>query len=423
MTKIQVSESQHPYPRRPTNSIARKISNFARAYPLAVPYCAPYWDGATLWAIFSRIVSGRVCRGADITRLEQRLSELFAADILTCTSGRFALELALRRLGLPAGAQVIIPSFCCRSIVLPILAVGAQPRFADVGSDLNLTAETVRVKLTSETRAVVVPHLFGNPAPIDEIVDICKSRNILVIDDAAQALGAEKDGQRLGTFGDVGIISFGNGKVCFGTGGGAVISTRGQCAPDTGSILPQCPVAESIRKALRILAFRRWKKWLYPLQRIKWKSGGRLSQLDDYRRSSIANLDAAVAVSLLDTLEQNLSARRERVRGYRSLLANAEKVRLIDHAEGSACLTQPIEITGEGTKERIVRITTGLRRNGYEINRSYTPLHLTPEFAQFGACGLPYTDHVWERVIELPCEPTVSRAHMGHIAHELQHSV
>jgi dTDP-4-amino-4,6-dideoxygalactose transaminase len=109
-------------------------------------------------------------------------------------------------------------------VVPPVLAIGAVPVLADIGAELNVTAETVDAALTKKTKAVIVPHLFGNPADTGAIIDLARGRNIRVIDDAAQALGATIDGRPIGSFGDVGILSFGSEKVCFGLGGGVVVS-------------------------------------------------------------------------------------------------------------------------------------------------------------------------------------------------------
>jgi cysteine sulfinate desulfinase/cysteine desulfurase-like protein len=121
-----------------------------------------------------------------------------------------ALEIALRACDLRPGDEVVIPTFCCTSVVAPILAVGANPVLADVGEELNITLETLQMALTKKSRAIIVPHLFGNPADIESIVDLARARNIRVIDDAAQALGATINGRPAGTFGDAGILSFGS---------------------------------------------------------------------------------------------------------------------------------------------------------------------------------------------------------------------
>src|SRR5262245_65883346 len=132
------------------------------------------------------------------------MKRLGVEHAIICGSGSLALEIALRACGVGEGDEVIIPTFCCTSVVPPILAVGACPVLADVGDELNITAEKVEAALSQRTRVIVVPHLFGNPADINSIVDLAHHKEIRVIDDAAQALGASIDGWSVGSFGVIG---------------------------------------------------------------------------------------------------------------------------------------------------------------------------------------------------------------------------
>src|SRR5262249_19990749 len=169
----------------------------------------------------------QIVSGPELGRLKSLiLSRIEAADALLCGSGSLALAVALAACGVGHGDEVVIPSFCCTAVVPPILNLGAVPVFADVGAELNVTAANVEDAWTQKTKAVIVPHLFGNPADIEAIEKISRSRNIAVIDDAAQALGATINGRPAGSFGDVGIISFGAEKVCSGIGGGVAVSRR-----------------------------------------------------------------------------------------------------------------------------------------------------------------------------------------------------
>ena len=171
------------------------------SYSYRVPLSVPYWNGATYRAILRSLVSGSVIEGPDLGQLRSAVMErLGVEDAIICGSGSLALEIALRACGVREGDEVVIPTFCCTSVVPPILAVGAHPVLADVGEELNITAETVEAVLTNKTTAIIVPHLFGNPAAINAIVDLARPKNIRVIDDAAQALGATIDGRPVGSF-------------------------------------------------------------------------------------------------------------------------------------------------------------------------------------------------------------------------------
>src|SRR5678816_2437934 len=113
-----------------------------------VPLAVPYWNSETYRSIFHSLMSGRVVAGPQVRALRAEIVEtLGVADALLCGSGSLALELALRACGVQAGDETVIPTFCCSAVVPPIVAVGAVPVLADVGAELNLTAETVSLVL------------------------------------------------------------------------------------------------------------------------------------------------------------------------------------------------------------------------------------------------------------------------------------
>jgi dTDP-4-amino-4,6-dideoxygalactose transaminase len=384
-------------------------------YVYRVPLCVPFWSARTYAALFRSCGLGRVAAGPDVARLEARMAARFSAPgAIACDTGRAALELALRATGVRAGDEVVLPTFCCVSIVPPVLAIGAVPVLADVGPDLALTAETVEEACTPRTRAVVVAHLFGNPTPMVDIVAVCRRRGIALIDDAAQALGATLDGQPLGTYGDAGMVSFGNGKVCFGTGGGVLV------ARDPGVLerarrfpLPPKGAGHALRRAAAVVAWRRWRRWSLPLKVAWTRLRGEPAQ-EPYAAGAMSNLDAAVALTLLDTLEANLAARRARVEAYRRLLNGQRKLHLVPHRPGSACLTQLVDFRGD--EALALEVVGALRDAGYEVDRSFCPLHVQMTYERFASRPLPTAERMWASLVELPCEPDVSLDDVGRIA-------
>jgi dTDP-4-amino-4,6-dideoxygalactose transaminase len=287
-----------------------------------------------------------------------------------------------------------------------VLAIGAVPVLADAGPELGLTAETVEAACTPRTRAVVVAHLFGNPTPTADIAAVCHRRGIVLIDDAAQALGATFDGQPLGTFGDAGVVSFGNGKVCFGTGGGVLVSRDpAVLARAEGFPLPSKGAGMTLKRAAAVVAWRRWRRWSLPLKVAWTRLRGEPAQ-ETYAAGSMSNLDAAVALTLLDTLKANLAARRARVDAYGRLLGGQGKFALLPHRPGSACLTQLVDFRGD--EALALEVVAALRGAGYEIDRSFRPLHLQKAYERFASRPLPRAEKVWTGLVELPCEPGVS---------------
>ncbi len=353
--------------------------------------------------------------GPDVSRLEERLAAHFSvAAAIACDSGRAALELALRATGVRAGDEVVLPTFCCVSIVPPVLAIGAVPVLADIGADLALTADTVEAACSPRTRAVVVAHLFGNPAPIDRIAAVCRRRGIALIDDAAQALGATLDGQPLGTFGDAGVVSFGNGKVCFGTGGGVFVSRDPEVLARAKAVAFAPPDAgAALMRAAAVLMWRRWRRWSLPLK-VAWTRFRGESAQEPYAGRAMSNLDAAVALTLLDSLEANLAARRARVEAYQRLLGGQRKFALVPHRPGSACLTQLVDFRQD--EPLALKVVEVLRDAGYEVDRSFRPLHLQDSYRKFASGSLPVAERMWSSLVELPCEPSVALDDVDRIA-------
>ena len=386
-----------------------------------VPLAVPYWNGATYRRILRSILSGAVVDGPDLHELRSLVIEtLGGGEAMLCASGSLALELALRSCGVRQGDEVVIPTFCCSAVVAPILAIGANPVLADVGEDLNLTVDTVGAALTRRTGAVIVPHLFGNPADIAAIIELVRDKNIRVIDDAAQALGATFLGQSLGSFGDAGIVSFGSEKVCFGLGGGAVVSRR-ECfsRDDAMPTLARSSAAAALRAFASILFWRRWRRWTLPLRRAAGRKHAQAAEtpLHDYRTEAMANLNAAVARSLMETLSENVAARRARVRAYQELFEGAAGLQLVPHRQGSACLTQVVRcLPRRGGRDLAAEVVAALDRIGYEVQGSYVPIHLLKNFTMCVWDHLPRADRVWADLVEMPCEPDVSLAQVEHIA-------
>jgi dTDP-4-amino-4,6-dideoxygalactose transaminase len=392
-------------------------------YPHRVALAIPYWNGSTYRAILRSVFSGSVVHGPELEKLRSSvMQELNIGDALLCASGSLALELALRACAVREGDEVVIPTFCCTAVVPPILAVGAIPVLADVGEELNLTVETVEAALTENTRAIVVPHLFGNPADIEAVIALARGRNIRVIDDAAQALGATIDGRPVGGFGAAGILSFGSEKICFGLGGGILVSNQRDILNRvTGVTLSSPEFSRALRNLFSTLIWRRWRRWTFPAAGLFSPRSGPDAPPLPYRRETMANLNAAVALTLMQTLRANIAARRARVRAYQELLGGDERLQLIAHRSGSACLTQVVQLLPRRrADDSATRAIKALGKQGYEVQGSYVPIHLLPAYERFTRQPLTHAERVWANLIELPCEPDVSLDHVERIAQILK---
>ncbi|TAE10455.1 MAG: DegT/DnrJ/EryC1/StrS family aminotransferase [Bacteroidetes bacterium] len=141
-----------------------------------------------------------------------------------CTSGSTAVAIAMASCGIGAGDEVIVPPFTYIATVEGALLAGALPIFAEIDETLCLSADTIRKALTPNTKAVVLVHMCGSMANLDEIVALCEEKNLVLIEDTAQALGGSYKGKALGSIGKMGCFSFDFFKIITCGEGGAVIT-------------------------------------------------------------------------------------------------------------------------------------------------------------------------------------------------------
>jgi len=146
---------------------------------------------------------------AKVVTLEKEVCARFESPYsLAVTSGTSALIVALNALRIGPGDEVIVPGYTYIASISAIIFAGAVPVLAEVDESLNLDPADVEAKITPRTRALMVVHMLGNPARIDELMRIAEKHNLQVIEDTAQAFAGRYKGKHLGTFGDIGTFSF-----------------------------------------------------------------------------------------------------------------------------------------------------------------------------------------------------------------------
>lgn len=190
----------------------------------------PFYGEDEIDAVTSVLRSGRVNQwtGPDVFAFEQACSARFGGGRpIALANGSVALELALRAFGIGAGDEVIVSPRSFVASASCVRLVGATPVFADVDPNSgNITAATIAPVITERTRAVIPVHLAGWPTDVPAIMDLVRGRGIKVIEDCAQAHGAEIDGQSVGSFGDAAAFSFCQDKIISTGGEGGLVTIR-----------------------------------------------------------------------------------------------------------------------------------------------------------------------------------------------------
>jgi len=381
-----------------------KFRNWRR-YFYRVPWCVPAW-GRREFAIAARCaLSGKLVRGPYGERLSAELRQALGVPfVLPVNRGRTAIELALRAAGIRTPDEVVLPSYLCESVLEAVLRAGAQPVFADVGPDLNLTPDTLTAAVTPRTRAVIVPHLFGNPAPIDGIEDRLKHTDILLIDDAAQAFGARRAGRLLGTFGDCGIISCGPGKPLTGAAGGALVTSNEQLFQRASALaLGREPSGSGI--LARIVGHwieRRFRRYTLPFLMLV---PARFREREvPHHSATISNVDAGIMLSQLRSAPDRLAQRRCNLRSLLAEVAGFGGSPVCDLSENGAAAKLAVILPPDGPL--VEQAIESLRLRGIESQPGYQPLHRKAATA----LSLPVTDSTWERVLCIPVETRVKLA-------------
>jgi len=281
---------------------------------------------------------------------------LGARYVFGAASGRSAFQLALESLGLEKGKEIIFPAFTFP--VMPMVAklLGYKPVFCDVDPvTFNSGPKQIEPLINERTGAVLATHLFGQPCPIREIAELAKKRNIRLMEDCAHALGVRVAGRSVGTFGDLGIYSFAEGKnmPCFG--GGAVATSDEGIAKRARDVLANAPMPTAgtvLKKAAFI-----WILWLltrpevfgvtvYPALRLKLLLGQPLmdSEVGDELLSTfaasnprvyrLANLQAAIGLIQLDRIDAFNEGARRNARVLTESLEGITKIGVPSSATG-----------------------------------------------------------------------------------------
>lgn len=168
-------------------------------------------------------------KGEFIGRFERAFAEFIGAQhVTTVCNGTVAIHLALEALGIGSGDEVIVPTLTYVASVNTILQTGAKAVFVDsIESTWQIDPEDVRRKITPNTKAIMVVHLYGLPCDMDAIMAICQEHGLLLVEDCAEAFGTRYKGQHVGTFGDAATFSFfGNKTITTGEGGMVVAKNK-----------------------------------------------------------------------------------------------------------------------------------------------------------------------------------------------------
>lgn len=353
--------------------------------------------------------------GPRTEKFEQRFAELMGAPhavaVANCTA---ALHLALIALDVGPGDEVLLPSYTFVATANSVMYQRATPVFVDINGpgDLNLDVADLERKITPRTRAIIVVHLAGFPVDMDRIMRIAKQHNLVVVEDACHAIGADYHGeansafrgQKAGTIGDVGCFSF--------------FANKNLPTGEGGMILCRDPaIAQRIKLARS-----------HGMTKSSWdKAAGRAVDYDvvqpgfNYR---CTELTSAIGLVQLEKLLRHNAARRDLVAKYRERLSQVPEITLpfADRLDDSAHHIFPIVLEHAGMRERFRQL---LNEQGIQTSVHYPPVH---EFTFYrenypSQHDLDHTCDVASREVTLPLHPLLTFEDVDVICEAVQGAV
>jgi dTDP-4-amino-4,6-dideoxygalactose transaminase len=333
--------------------------------------------------------SGQYILGNEVAGLEQEFASYCDVEYaIGVNSGTSALHLALLAAGIGAGDEVITVPFTFYATAAAIGYVGAVPVYVDIHpGTFNVDVTRLEAAITDRTRAILPVHLYGQPADMDPILEIAARYKLLVIEDVAQAHGADYKGRRTGSIGDIGCFSFYPTKNLGAAGEGGMVTTR------------------NAEYARTIAMLRNWGEQhrYYPVLKGY-----------NYR---LAAIQAAILRVKLRKLEQWIEARRALSADYDRLLADAKVVcpaSLADVRHVHCLYTIQVDDRGRLQKE--------LEDAGIQTAVHYPlPIHLMPAYAdaRYKAGDFPVAERCAGRVLSLPLYPQMTRYQVERVAGEI----
>ena len=367
----------------------------------SVPWCVPAWGWKEFAATLRAFATGSLVHGPAAPQFASTVRDYLGVKfVLPVNRGRTAIEIGLRAMGIGPGDEVVLPSFLCRSVLDSVLRTGARPVFADIGEDLNITASSVEASLTPRTKCVIVAHLFGAAAPIDEIEVLLLQRGVALMDDAAQALGARRVNRPVGSFGTCGIVSCGPGKPLAGAAGGLLLTNDKRLHERAMAIPVEAEAPRVVgRRVLQFWMWRRFRRYTLVLERMIGAASEPL-----HANASLSNLDAAIALAQFEGLDHHAASRR---RNAQVLLRRLSMLpaKSVTNFSSSAIPVKLVYVLPEGglTVQEAIEI---LSHYGIEAQCGYSPLHTSyADDTRF-----PNTTAAWRRVLCVPLESRTTRS-------------
>jgi perosamine synthetase len=364
-----------------------------------IPVCEPVLDGREMKYVMDCMETNWISSaGKYISLFEEKFSQYCGVPFgVACSNCTTALHMSLVALGIGPGDEVIIPDFTLIVSANTVILAGAKPVLVDVDSKTwCIDAGLIEAKITPRTKAIMVVHMYGHPCDMEAIMEIARRHNLFVIEDCAQAHGAEVNGKKAGSFGDVSCFSFYGNKILT-TGEGGMVLCRD----------------ESIAERLRLLRNQGFQEPRFVHEVMAF----------NYR---LTNIQAAIGVAQTELVEEKIARKRWIGQTYNDLLSGQPDL-ILPHEESWAknvywmygiVLKDSFGVTKDDLMKK-------LKEKGVDTRSFFCPMSMQPLFKGSDqrfpdvSGDYPVSVDLWNRGLYLPSGLGLTQPQMEEVVEKL----
>ena len=346
-------------------------------------------------------------QGKYLKKFEEKFCEyLGAPHAFVVNNATSALEMAAQLCQFESGDEVIIPSHTFTSSAYPFAKKGAKIVWVDIDLQTRaVTAETIEKRITPNTKAVVVVHLYGYMADMPAIMELVQKHNILVIEDAAQSMGTDIDGQKSGTFGDFGVFSLHSHKNITTLGEGGMIVVREKQYADVISMLRHNGHCN--------FPFEREDYWIPAMGNVDFPVlNNKILWPNNY---CLGEIECALGTKLLDRLDELNSQKRKRAIYFIDALKDYPELEFhrVDTTRHNYHLLAARMTNGK--RDKFIRRMAN--EKGIQCVVQYYPLNRYPLYQKLGfeQADCPNTDDFFDNMISFPFHHWMSDDEFGYM--------
>lgn len=363
-----------------------------------IPVNEPLLDGNEKKYLIDCINTGWISsEGGYVTRLEEGMASYVGKKhgIAVC-NGSVAIELAIEALKLEKGDEIIMPTFTIISCIAPLIRKGIKPVLIDSCADTwNMDVDQIESKITKNTKAIMVVHIYGIPVDMKQVIEIANNHNLKIIEDAAEAHGLDYRDEKCGSFGDISIMSFYPNKHIT-TGEGGILFT------DNDIYAERC-------RLFRNLCHKPGKRFVHEELGYNFR---------------MSNIQAAVGVAQLEKISEHLALKMKMGERYTELLGNCNKFQLPVQKTSYAKNIYWVFgiVIKQENKIDAAEFMSLLENRGIGTRPFFYPMHMQPVFKKMGLFQnekYPVAEWLAQKGFYIPSGLSLKEAEMQYIAEQV----